>query len=241
MVAMGGAGGYGVGLLTTAEPSAAAMGTAAPLGSVGPSTPPVTPTPSTPPRKVRYDDSPALRPGELRYRTREFTVKDEFRSRISVRVPTDWDFTQPDPPKVGRFTDATGKRWIRVESGFPVTRPPAESMRLRVVQLNAVPDDQMMNIMSQTVDGDYATLTYTYVPPEAQSPDGILRYVIVRWVADDSGNVAVEMSSTGLPQDKEALIAVLDHATDSVERRDSPLQATSRRPASAGPSGSTAN
>jgi hypothetical protein len=31
------------------------------------------------------------------------------------------------------------------------------------------------------------------------------------------------MSSTGLPQDKEALMDVLDHATQSVERRDSPL------------------
>jgi hypothetical protein len=36
----------------------------------------------------------------------------------------------------------------------------------------------------------------------------------VRWVAlDASGKVAVVMSSTGLPQEKSALLDILDHAT----------------------------
>jgi hypothetical protein len=47
--------------------------------------------------------------------------------------------------------------------------------------------------------------------------------VIVRWVANASGNCAVEISSTGLPQDKAALMDVLDHASDSVTRQDSPI------------------
>jgi len=50
----------------------------------------------------------------------------------------------------------------------------------------------------------------------------VLRYVIVRWVADDSGLCAIEMSSTGFPQDKAALMDVLDHASKSVVRRDAP-------------------
>jgi hypothetical protein len=224
MVAVGGVGGYGLGLLTTTEPSAAAIGTAEPLGTVRPSTPPSgLPTPTTPPRKVKYDHSPALQADELRYKTRTFIVKDEVRSRMSVRVPSSWDFTQPDPPKTGRFTDPTGKRWIRIESGFPVTRPPSASMSARVAQLSGLPADQMLKIISQTVDDNDATLMYSYVPPTEQSPGAILRYVVVRWVADETGNVVVEMSATGLPQDKDALVAIVDRATDNVERRDSPL------------------
>lgn len=222
ITALGGVGGYGVGLLTTDE-SAAASGTAAPLGSV-PSTPVTTPTQKPAPPKVTYDKSPALDVDDLHYRTRSFQVKGTYRSDISVRVPSGWGLTQPDPPKTGRYTDPTGKRWIRIEGGFSITRPPVDSMNLRVAQLREqVPASQALTLISQKVEKNYATLVYTYVPPKEQSPDQFLRYVIVRWVADDSGRVAVEMSSTGLPQDKEALMDVLDHATQSVERRDSPL------------------
>jgi hypothetical protein len=224
ITALGGIGGYGVGLLTTGQQSAAASGIAAPLGNVQATTPPATtPTPTAPPREIKYDKSPALQTEDLDYVTRQFTVRDIYRSRMSLRVPTTWDLTQPDPPKTGRYTDPTGKRWLRVESGFTISRPPSASMSARVAQLNAIPANQLVDILSQTVDENYATLTYTYVPDEHVSPEGVLRYVIVRWVADDSGNCAVEMSSTGLPQDKDALMDVLDHATDSVKRHDSPL------------------
>ncbi|MEV5960162.1 hypothetical protein AB0L70_00275 [Kribbella sp. NPDC051952] len=227
MIAIGGAGGYGVGLLTTTDQSAAATGTAAaPLGGPGSSSPTPTATPSpTPPRKVTYDDSPALKADDLKYKTRSFTVKNVVKSAVSVRVPWNWDFTQPDPPTTGRFTDPTHKRWLRLEAGFTIRRPPAESMQVRIGELNRLPADQSLNILSQDVEGNAATLAYTYVPPKEQSPEGVLRYVVVRWVADDSGNCAVEMSSTGLPQDKEALLAVLDRAADSVRREDSPLTA----------------
>lgn len=221
LAGVGGAGGYGVGLFLTKEPSLA--GTAVPLavGSTPGTTP--TPTPTEPPRKVTYDDSPALDPDDLRYRSQTFEVKGVVRSRVSVRIPIGWGLTQPDPPKTGRFTDPTGKRWIRIEAGFTIKRPPSASMQARIADLNRLSPNQMVRLLSQTVDKRYATIAYTYVPPPEQSPEGVLRYVIVRWVADDSGNCAVEMSSTGLPQDKEALLDVLDHATDSVERRDSPL------------------
>ena len=96
-------------------------------------------------------------------------------------------------------------------------------MEARIQELNRLPQDQMLKYISQTVEGNYATLVYTYVPPASLAPVATLRYVIVRWVADESGLCAVEMSSTGLPQDKEALMAVLDKAAASVVRRDSPL------------------
>ncbi|RZT12665.1 hypothetical protein EV649_7030 [Kribbella sp. VKM Ac-2569] len=221
LAGVGGAGGYGVGLFLTEEPSLA--GTAAPLavGSTPGTTP--TPTPTPPPRKVTYDDSPALDVDDLRYKSQTFDVKSVVKSRVSVRIPSGWSLTQPDPPKTGRFTDPTGKRWIRIEAGFTIKRPPVTSMQARIAELNRLPANQMLHLISQRVDARYATIAYTYVPPPEQSPEGVLRYVIVRWVADDSGNCAVEMSSTGLPQDKDALLDVLDHAADSVERRDTPL------------------
>jgi hypothetical protein len=221
LAGVGGAGGYGVGLFLTKEPSLA--GTAVPLAAGSTPSTSISPTPTGPPRKVTYDKSPALDAADLRYKSQTFDVKSMVRSRVSVRIPNGWNLTQPDPPKTGRFTDPTGKRWIRVEAGFTITRPPSTSMLIRIAELNRLPANQMLHLISQRVEDRYATISYTYVPPPEQSPEGILRYVIVRWVADSSGNCAVEMSSTGLPQDKDALLAVLDHATDSVERRDSPL------------------
>jgi hypothetical protein len=220
LAGVGGAGGYGAGLFLTDEPSLA--GTAAPLPMGSSSTTP-TPSPTPPPRKVTYDNSPALKTDDLSYRTQTFDVKAVVKSRITVRVPDGWGLTQPDPPKSGRFTDPTGKRWIRIEGGFTIKRAPAVSMQVRLGELGRLPASQMLNLLSNHVDKNYATIAYTYVPPPEQSPDAVLRYVIVRWVADDTGNCAVEMSSTGLPQDQDALMDVLEHATKSVQRRDSPL------------------
>ncbi|WP_433163193.1 hypothetical protein [Kribbella sp. CA-247076] len=224
IAALGGAGGYGVGLLTAVDGSAAAVGTAAPLGTVRPSTPSPAATPTEKPRKVVPDKSAPLDADELRYKTRRFTVQDVYRSEVSARVPANWNETQPDPPRTSRFTDPTGKRWLRIEAGFTIQRAPAASMAARIAELNRLPKDQMIKYLANTVEGKYATLAYTYVPPKALAPVATLRYVIVRWVADDSGLCAVEMSSTGLPQDKEALLAVLDKASETVVRRDSPLE-----------------
>ncbi|MEV0282921.1 hypothetical protein AB0H36_02260 [Kribbella sp. NPDC050820] len=226
VTALGGAGGYGVGLLTAVERSAAAStGTAAPLGSPQVSTPgaSTTPTPTAPPRKIVPDDSPPLEAEDLRYKSRTFEVSYVYKSRVTARVPSNWSMTQPDPPRTARFTDPTGKRWLRIESGFTIQRPPAASMQARIDELKKLPADQMLKIISSTTEGRYATLSYTYVPPASLAPKAIVRYVIVRWVADDSDLCAVEMSSTGLPQDEEALLAILDKAAANVVRRDSPL------------------
>ncbi|MEU4289877.1 hypothetical protein AB0E63_16760 [Kribbella sp. NPDC026596] len=219
MIAIGGAGGYGVGLLTTAEQSAAATGTPAPLGSVSPSTasPSVNPSPTPPPKKIVPDDSEPLNADDLYYKTRQFTATSAVRSRVSVRVPSNWSFTQPDPPKIGRYTDPTGKRWLRIEAGFTISRAPSASMAARIVQLRVVPASQMLSIKSQTIDPDTgdATLVYTYVP------DNSVRYVLVRWVANGDGRCTFEIAATGLPQDLPALEDVLDHASDSAVRDDS--------------------
>jgi hypothetical protein len=221
---LGGAGGYGIGLFTSAASEAA--GRAVPLGSVtptaGPSSPTTPATPENPRRTPVPDNSEPLQADDLSYQTREFDTEGTVRSRVTAKVPRNWWMTQPDPKKEARFTDPTAKRWVRIESGFTRTRPPATSMAIRLAQLEALPAEQTLTILSQKVAPStrMATLTYTYIPKET----GTLRYVIVRWLAlDESDDVAVEMTSTGLPQDKAALLDVLEHATDSVTRTDSPL------------------
>jgi hypothetical protein len=219
---LGGAGGYGVGLLTSPA-TAASKGVAAPLEARSTTTPtaPVPVQVKTP----EPDNTPPLIESDLTYQTREFRAVAAVTSKISVRVPRDWRMTQPYPQIEARFTDPTAKRWIRIESGFTVRRHPAESMAARVAELKQVDPAEALKIISEQSgtatrdDGTpltYSTLVYSYVPGDTT------RYVIVRWVAlDKSGLAAVEMSSTGLPQDRPALLSVLQHATESVVRTDS--------------------
>jgi hypothetical protein len=220
---LGGAGGYGVGWLTSSTASHSTTGQAMPLGGIGPSPSPSTPTSTStePPTKTpKPDNTPPLLAQDLAYKTRQFVAELVVRSEVAVKVPRNWKMTQPDPKDEARFTDPTGKRWIRVEAGFSLTRPPADSMAARIALLKTIPSSQALTIVSQETDAKArtATLTYSYIP------DQTTRYVIVRWAAlDASGNVAVEMSSTGLPQDRPALVDVLDEATASVSRVDTPL------------------
>jgi hypothetical protein len=211
----GGAGGYGLGHLT--QPEAQASGLAAPLHAGGGDG---TPTPVEPVNTAVPDPTPALRRSELRYKEREFVAELAVRSQVTVEVPRNWRFTQPDPKVEGRFTDPTGKRWIRIEAGFTIQRPPRASMEQRILMLANTPRREDLRILSKQVaeDGRSATLAYTFVK------DTSLRYVVVRWVAlDDSGNCAIEISSTGLIQDKDATWAVLERASDTVTRSDSEL------------------
>lgn len=212
---LGAAGGYGVGLWSTPG-TAATNGEASPLSGLSLPTAPPSQSPTPPAKKIVPDDSPALEADELTYKTRTFTARMAVKSRVRVQVPALWDFTQPDPPKLGRYTDPTKKRWIRIEAGFTVQRPPAESMAIRIGELKAIPANQMVEVLDEQVDPDThnATLVYTYVP------DSSVRYVIVRWIADESGNCIFEMGSTGLPQDEDALLAVLDRATETATRTD---------------------
>lgn len=226
---LGGAGGYGVGLLTSPA-TAASEGVAAPLEATRSTT---TPTPTAPPpvrvKTPKPDNTPPLIESDLTYQTREFRAVAAVTSKISVRVPRDWRMTQPYPQIEARFTDPTTKRWIRIESGFTVRRHPAESMATRVAELKQVDPAEALKIISEQSgtathdDGTpltYSTLVYSYIPGDTT------RYVIVRWVAlDKSGLAAVEMSSTGLPQDRPALLSVLQHATESVVRTDGGISA----------------
>ncbi|MDX6236023.1 MAG: hypothetical protein QOG10_838 [Kribbellaceae bacterium] len=218
---LGGAGGYSLGLLT-GPAVATSKGAAAPLEATRP-------TSTTPPpvqvKTPKPDDTPPLVASDLTYTTRRFTAVAAVTSKVSVRVPRNWRMTQPYPQIEARFTDPTTKRWIRVEAGFTVRRAPTESMAARVAELKQGDPVVGLKIISQQSgtatrdDGTpltYSTLTYSYIPGDTT------RYVIVRWVAlDKSGMAAVEMTSTGLQQDRPALLSVLQHATDSVVRTDS--------------------
>ncbi|MFB6725516.1 hypothetical protein ACFCV3_35380 [Kribbella sp. NPDC056345] len=224
MIAIGGAGGYGVGWLTALDRSVSATGKAMPLGQLTAVTPPpaTKPTPDDS-RKPQPDDSKPLRVDDLSYETQTFDVQGTLKSKITLKVPSDWTYSPQSDRNTARFNEANTKRWLRILSGFPLTRPPAASMAEKVAHLKALPANQHMTILSQVDDGDVATLTYTFVPAKELQPLPILRHVIVRWVADDSGDVAVELGVTGLPQDAAALRDVIDHASESVVRRDVPL------------------
>lgn len=210
---LGGAGGYGLGLWTM--DSSANAGPAAPLAVARTSTP--TPKPV---KTAKPDGTKALAVSKLSYKVRDFTAEQVVKSRVTVKVPKNWRMTQPDPKSEARFTDPADKRYIGIEAGFTIRRPPAESMAERIAVLKELPADQVVKIISEEVDesGRNATLVYTCIPKET------LRHVIIRWSAlDSTGNAAVQLTVTGLPQDKPALWDVLDRATESVTRDDSPL------------------
>lgn len=217
---VGGAGGYGFGLWNSSARTAAAHGAAVPLSLVStPTTPPASP-PTKPVKIAQPNDAEALAVSDLEYKLRHFDVEAVVRSSITVEVPRNWNDTLQDPPKEMRYTDPTTLRWIRIAAGFSIRRLPADSMAERIEALKNNPADQDLKVVSQKVsdDGRTATLTYTYIPKE------YLRRVVVRWVAlEGSPNAAVEISSTGLPQDSPAIMDVLDHATQTVTRTDAGL------------------
>jgi hypothetical protein len=215
---LGGAGGYGIGLVTSAASEVA--GHAVPLGSVTPSAP--TPTPSKPTRTAEPDNTKPLDPDTLSYQTRTAYSELLVRSKVTLQAPRNWWLSHSDPPRYSWFSDPTRKRKLRIEAGFTISRPPAASMAERIGILEDLSPDRLLEIVNQDVDekAGTATLTYTYIPEHETS----LRRIMVRWVAlDDSGNVGVELSSIGLPQDEAAIADVLDHASKSVTRTDSPL------------------
>lgn len=213
----GGAGGYGAGVFLTAEPSLA--GTAAPLPRSSISTSSTPTTAPTPPVRIVPDHTEPLDVNELAYKTREFEVSNAVHSTVRVRVPRTWSFSQPDPPTYGRYNDPSGKRWIRVEAGFTIRRPPAESMKAKIASLASVPARQLLTYKSQTVDPDTteATLVYTFVSGAA------LRLVITRWVANADGLCTFEIAVTGLPQDQDAMDDIVQHAAESAVRDDSAI------------------
>ena len=222
IIAVGGAGGYGVGWLTALDRSISATGQALPLGQVKAVE---TPTPSRTPTELRKpvpDNSKPLLVDDLSYLTQSFKVHGTLESKITLKVPRGWKYTPQTDADTARFNETT-KRYLRVQGGFPLTRPPAASMAEKIKNLDDLDASQQLKYVSKVNDGDTATLIYEWVPTANLSEVPILRRVIVRWVADESGNVAVELGVTGLPQDAAALQDIIDHASESVVREDSPL------------------
>lgn len=214
------AGGYGAGLMSTPGTAMASLDVeaapvvddAAPVGD-GPEVVVNTPVP---------DRTRPLVAKELVYRAKEFIANRAVRSKVSVSVPKDWEFTQPEAGE-GRYTDPLHKRWIRIEAGFTPVQSTTASMARRIQELQGVDPSQNLTIVSKEsgtavhADGTrltYSTLTYTYIPQA-------VRYVVVRWISfGKSDQTAVEMSTTGLPQDREALLSLLQHATETIVRTD---------------------
>lgn len=215
-LALGAGGGYFAGDYLDA-PEATASGNASPLGDVSPSEPPLpvkTPIPST---------VPALETG-LAYTRHTFTVTPTGQpsEQLSIETPRGWWQTRdPKAPGEVKYLDELRERGVRVEAVEPVTQTTADAMAQLIRNLkSSQPAENDLRILSQTsdqVEGDdgnpraVSTLVYTYIPVKTR------RYVVVRWVATDGGDLTtVEMSITGLPQDAAGLDEVLKEATRSV-------------------------
>lgn len=223
---VGVAAGFGAGLLTQEDPR---TGTGPVLPMAAAPTPVTTPSTTPVARKTPVpDDEPALDTGDLSYRTVDFRLTKAPHAPVRVRleVPQDWKYQRiDDQTDQIRYVDPTGKRWIRIESGFLIERPPVDSMNELVTTLRtSVAPENDLRIEGRDVKalagekGDsrnVATVRYSYIPNQRRLQ------VIVRWVGYGApGNVAVELSITGLPQDKEALTAIMDQASLTVERFD---------------------
>ncbi len=221
------AGGFAVGRLTEPAPANPA-GAPGPLVTEAMPSPSATPSPSVPRKTPVPDPAERLDPDELAFVQQTFSVTKSPHPPVTVTVdvPEGWTLSRPGGTDEVRFTDPTGKRWIRVESGFAVERPPADSMSILVTNLRgSQPHENAFTMLARTTgqqparDGEdvrnLATLEYTYIPHQA------IRHVFVRWVGfGPDGDVAVEMSVTGLSQDHAALEKVLDRASATVERTD---------------------
>jgi hypothetical protein len=220
------AGGFAVGRLTEPAP-------ANPAGSPGPLVTEAMPSPSRPsptvPKKTPVPDpAERLDPDDLAFVRQTFTVTKSPHpaATVTLHVPEGWQLSRPGGTDEVRFTDPARKRWIRVESGFAVERPPADSMSILITNLRgSQPYENAFTMLARTTgqqpsrDGEglrnLATLEYTYIPHQS------IRHVFVRWVGfGEGGDAAVEMSVTGLQQDRAALEKVLERASATVERTD---------------------
>lgn len=222
----GGAAGYYGGEL--AEPGPTPYGVAAGPLTGTKVTPSPTPTITLSRKKPKPSKVPALVPGELQFKTRNFSVESTTgeQVRLSVRTPANWKLTDsPQVPTEVKFVGAQGERAIRVESGFPPDKSVVQAREEIVKGLaESQPFQNDVQIKAESesqVEGDdgslrtVSTLVYTYIPDE------VVRYVIVRWVATGPDDTAtVEMSIAGLPQDVKALNEILEQATRSVKFRD---------------------
>lgn len=212
---VGGAGGYGVGELTAPDRTGA-EDPGSSISKIGSSDP-------VPVKTAVPDRTKALRSADLRYKAQQFVATRAVKSRVKVEVPKSWAFTQPEADE-GRYTDPEHKRWIRVEAGFTPIQSPVAAMAQRIRDLGNVDPMQDLRIVDKRsgwvdhVDGQkvaYSTLSYTYIPQTVR------RHVMVRWISFGTADrAAVEISITGLPQDSEALLRVLQRATVTVERSD---------------------
>ena len=229
VIAIGGAGGYGVGLSTTAERSDAATGAAAPLGSLQPLTPsPTVGSTPTPPPSAEEDRAGQQRTAQRgRPPLQDPPVHRDQRGALGGQPPGPGELElHPAGSPEDRPLHRPDRQALAAGRGRVHHPPVPRRLDGRKARgSGTVPANQMLSIKSQTVDPDThgATLVYTYVP------DNSVRYVVVRWVANGDGLCTFEIAVTGLPQDQAALEDVLQHAADSAVRDDSPISDRVRR------------
>ncbi len=226
------AGGYGVGELT--QPKSVRSIDTGPIAAVSATPAPSSPTPSPATTRTPVpNDDPALDPAELAFESRTFTVVGDAAPNVGARaeiagdVPRHWRKVDlHDRPDWGKFNNpSNSKRSMRY--GLPVAETIEESKKVQIGRLTPLVD-QLVTFQpvapSGTTTGPdgaertYTAIAYTYLPP---GEDKSLLYVLTRWVSvHGDGRADVEISVTGLPQDKAALEKIMNRAMKSAVRED---------------------
>ena len=154
-------------------------------------------TPSTTPTTPGATDG--LQADSLRYVAQTFGTE---KAPVTAEVPDGWTSEQTGTrPK---FLDPTGVWQIRFDTRGSKQTPDA----LVEARANSI-DEPDLNVVSRT-DG---TLVYTYAD-KIRGP----RMGLSRWIpAADGKRSAIEITVGGRPQDQDALKAVLDQATDTLQ------------------------
>jgi hypothetical protein len=150
-------------------------------------------TPSTP------GPADGLQAASLQYVAQTFGTKQ---SPVTAEVPAGWVSSQAGTRP--RFLDPTGVWQIRFDTRGSKQAPDA----MVDARANSI-DEQDLTVISRT-DG---TLVYTYTD-KVRGP----RMGMSRWIAAEGGRrSAIEITVGGRPQDQDALKAVLEHATDTLQ------------------------
>jgi len=159
-----------------------------------------TPSASTPTTPGTTNGPAALQSDSLKYTVQTFGTD---RVSVSAEVPEGWKSSQTGSRP--RFLDPTGSWQLRFDTRGS-RQSPEQLVKARA---NSI-DEQDLEVLSR----NNGTLVYTYTD-QTRGP----RMGLSRWLPADNGNgSAIEITVGGRPQDEGGLRAVLNHATDTLDR-----------------------
>jgi hypothetical protein len=160
---------------------------------------------STPSVSTRTTPGTTKGPAALQADSLKYTAQTFGTDRVSVSadVPAGWKSSQTGSRP--RFLDPTGIWQLRFDTRGS-RQSPEQLVKARAESI----DEQDLEVLSR----NNGTLIYTYTD-QTRGP----RMGLSRWLPADNGNgSAIEITVGGRPQDEGGLHAVLDRATETLDR-----------------------